>query len=181
MTLVRPGRADDAAGIARVHVETWRAAYAGMLPDTYLVGLSATRRAAHWASVLSGGGAEKVLVAEADDRIVGFVSCGPARRCAALKTRKTDGEVYTLYVLHDYQGMGLGRELLGAGFDRLIDGGFKAGVVWVLQPNPSRFFYEAMGGAAIGERVEKFAGVPVTEVAYGWEPLELSVMRRVGG
>ena len=179
--IVRAGGAADAAGIARVHVETWRAAYAGMLPDDYLIGLSATRRAAHWANVLTGRTPERVFVAEEDGAVVGFASCGPARRCAALKTRKSDGEVYTLYVLHDYQGIGLGRQLLASAFERLAENGCGAAVVWVLQSNPSRFFYEAMGGVALGEREEKFAGAMVTEVAYGWEPLALSVMKRVEG
>ena len=41
---IRPARLDDAAGIARLDVETWRAAYAGILATPYLVGLSAERR-----------------------------------------------------------------------------------------------------------------------------------------
>lgn len=181
---IRPAQPDDAAGIGRVHVETWRSTYAGMLPDSYLVGLSATRHAATWARTLNrpaGSKGESVLVAEDDGHVVGFVSGGAARPCKALKTERTDGEVYTLYVLPDYQGRGLGRELLATGFGHMADAGYTAAVIWVLQPNPSRFFYEAMGGVRIGEREEKFAGAPVLEVAYGWEPLALSVMKKVGG
>ena len=33
MTVIRPARAADAAAIGRIHVETWRDTYAGMLPD----------------------------------------------------------------------------------------------------------------------------------------------------
>ena len=46
--VLRPARPGDAAAIARVHVDTWRSTYAGLLPDRYLVTMSMTRRAAHW-------------------------------------------------------------------------------------------------------------------------------------
>ncbi|HNI60392.1 MAG TPA: GNAT family N-acetyltransferase, partial [Pseudomonadota bacterium] len=35
---VRPAGPDDAEAIARVHVETWRATYRGLVPDHYLLG-----------------------------------------------------------------------------------------------------------------------------------------------
>ena len=38
---IRRAQAGDAEAIARIHVETWRATYAGLLPDRYLVGMSA--------------------------------------------------------------------------------------------------------------------------------------------
>jgi len=40
MALIRRARADDAAGIAQVHVASWRSTYPGMVPDSYLLGLS---------------------------------------------------------------------------------------------------------------------------------------------
>jgi hypothetical protein len=45
-------------------------------------------------------------------------------------------------------------------------------MVWVLAANPARFFYEAMGGARAGERLEEFAGTQLEELAYGWPDLE---------
>ena len=40
---IRAATPMDAAGIAAVHVETWRATYAGILPDNYLVSQSVDR------------------------------------------------------------------------------------------------------------------------------------------
>ena len=34
--VLRAGRPDDGVGIARVHVEGWRAAYRGIVPDGFL-------------------------------------------------------------------------------------------------------------------------------------------------
>ena len=43
MPSVRPARPADAEAIARVYVETWRAAYVGLLPDRVLLDLSLER------------------------------------------------------------------------------------------------------------------------------------------
>ena len=45
MIAIRRARPSDAAAIGAVHVATWRSAYAGVLPEEYLAGLSAMRHA----------------------------------------------------------------------------------------------------------------------------------------
>jgi hypothetical protein len=41
----------------------------------------------------------------------------------------------------------------------------------VLADNPSRFFYERMGGKRAGERDEQLWGAKLHELAYGWDAL----------
>ena len=41
----------------------------------------------------------------------------------------------------------------------------------MLSGNPTRFFYERMGGQAVAEREERFAGIWLPEVAYAWPDL----------
>jgi hypothetical protein len=43
--------------------------------------------------------------------------------------------------------------------------------VWVLARNPSRRFYEALGGRAITEQQIERGGEPYVEIAYGWRDL----------
>ena len=100
-------------------------------------------------------------------RVVGFASCGPAVSGPA----GFAGEVYTLYVLPDWQERGVGRALLGACFAALRSAGLGSALIWVLADNPSRFFYEAMGGTRVGERDETLWGVVLHEAAYGWPDL----------
>ncbi len=159
-------------------METWRAAYAGLVPDSYLVGMTETGQAISWRRIIGGGGAN--LVAEARDaeggltdraqrrRLVGFGSCGP-RRVADLPYA---GEIYALYVAVDWQGRGLGRRLLGGLFGALLRAEVPDAYLWVLARNPSRFFYEAMGGQRVAERKERFAGTQLEEIAYAWPDLE---------
>ena len=56
MALIRRARADDAAGIAQVHVASWRSTYPGMVPDSYLLGLSTDAYTERWRAILSDHG-----------------------------------------------------------------------------------------------------------------------------
>jgi ribosomal protein S18 acetylase RimI-like enzyme len=175
MLFVRPATRADAGEIARIDVETWRMAYPGILPDKVLLELTPARIAAEWAAQL-GHRPEDVRVAEwSGAGIVGFGSCGTAR----LPVAELSGEVNTLYVAPDYQGRGVGRALLLALFRRLVASGHGSGVVWVLRSNPSRFFYERMGGKAVAHRRIAVRGEPIPALAYGWRNLAETV--RSGG
>lgn len=173
MIRIRAAGRADAQAIGKVHVETWRDAYAGILPDRVLLKMSADVEGGRWVRALERRA--RVLVAEdAHGRIVGFGSCGRARGSAL----SFAGEVYTLYVLPDCQGVGIGRRLLGALFDTLEKTGHGSALIWVLQENPSRFFYEAMGGRYVADREERLWGTVVTEAAYGWDSLSIPCSTR---
>ena len=45
---IRPAEVQDAAGIARVHVESWRSTYQGIFPESFLASLSVERRENYW-------------------------------------------------------------------------------------------------------------------------------------
>jgi GNAT superfamily N-acetyltransferase len=180
---IRRASAGDARAIARVHVECWRSAYAGIIPDKVMVDMSVDDKAAFWRRmVLRAGAREAVLIASVaesgDSRsdLVGFASSGPAdRRAGGYVPPGFDGEVQTLYVLPDWQEQGLGRALLCGSFRALRRAGFRSAFVWVLAQNQSRFFYEAMGARRIGERTETLWGVELPEIAYGWPDLAEAV------
>ncbi len=111
MIRIRRASRSDAAAIARVHVETWQSAYAGLLPNSMLAGMSDVRQAAWWTRLLADPGeARGVFVADDQDMgVVGFGSCGLVRdKPEGLDGREIRvGEVYTLYVEPDFQNMGL--------------------------------------------------------------------------
>jgi hypothetical protein len=160
---LRSAGLDDAAAIARVHVTTWRVAYAGVVPDAYLVDMTEVGQMRSWRRLLGRPQAEEtILVAEVESaaasandtggpQVVGFGSCGPSRPYGL----PYGGEVFTLYVAEDWQG----RDKRDA-------------VIWVLSANPARFFYEAVGGSAVAERKETFAGTLLDETGYAWPDLE---------
>jgi ribosomal protein S18 acetylase RimI-like enzyme len=182
MIRIRRARREDSSAIGRVHVETWQAAYAGLLPDAMLASMSDVRQSAWWSRLL-GDPREARGVFVADDEamgVVGFGSCGPVRDPpeGLDGTEARVGEVYTLYVEPDFQNQGLGRRLLDALFRQLKDEGCDCAVLWMLADNPTRFFYEGMGGQRVGHRVDTLAGRDVEEVAYAWRDLDMPLVRR---
>jgi hypothetical protein len=44
--------------------------------------------------------------------------------------------------------------------------------VWVLADNPSRGFYEKLGGKFVYEKAVRIGGIALREVAYGWEDIQ---------
>jgi ribosomal protein S18 acetylase RimI-like enzyme len=179
---IRRGTPKDAAAIGRVHVETWRSAYAGLLPDAMLARMSDVRQTAWWSRAL-GDPAEQRGIFVADDEemgVVGFGSCGPVREIpeGLDGTEQRVGEVFTLYVESDFQDQGLGRRLLDAMFRQLHADGFDTAILWMLAANPTRFFYEGLGGAVVGHRIDRMSGTEVEEVAYAWRDLEAPLIRR---
>jgi ribosomal protein S18 acetylase RimI-like enzyme len=163
---IRSARPEDARGIAKLDVETWRATYAGMLDASYLVGLLARRRELGWHNVILREPRDVRVAVGDGEAILGFGSCGPNRG-----DRRFAGEVFTLYVAPDWQNQGIGRRLLIALFRRLVAGGRSSAIVWVLRDNPSRFFYERLGGRQVTYKTLAFAGSAVEAVAYGWGDL----------
>ena len=182
MIRIRRARRDDATAIGRVHVETWQATYAGLLPDMMLAHMSDVRQSAWWSRALADPREARGIFVADDEAmgVVGFGSCGPVRDPpeGLDGTEQRVGEVYTLYVEPDFQDQGLGRRLLDAMFRQLHADRCDTAVLWMLADNPTRFFYEAMGGQFCGQRTDTMAGRDVDEVAYAWRDLETPLVRR---
>lgn len=144
---VRGAVLDDAFQIARIHVETWRAAYAHVFPLEYLAGLSIDERLQLWKQALSKE-FNNVYVAELDGRIGGFASAGPTED---EDDDAPQGELYAIYVDPPFWARGLGRALLARAEEALRQTGFADAGLWVLEDNPrARRFYEASGWTADG-------------------------------
>lgn len=172
---IREAVPDDIPGIARVHVDTWRTAYAGIVPAEHLAGMSYEQREARWRENLARQGDGRfTLVAEVDGTGVGFAGGGPERDGLS----GYDGELYGLYVLAERQRQGIGRALMLAVARRLVAAGYEAMILWVLRDNlKARAFYEAMGGQLTGEKIGTIGGADLVEVAYGWPDLALWASR----
>jgi len=131
---IRRANTNDAQGIAKVHIDTWRTTYHGILPDEFLSSLSYDRT-----TYLNPNSRDAVSVAEDESRnIVGFAICGPDRDNDPIYK----GELYGIYVLQKMQRRGIGRQLMLAAVQDLKSRGFSSMLVWVLADNPSRRFYE---------------------------------------
>lgn len=168
ISVVRPAEIEDAAAIARVHVDTWRTAYRGLLPDDYLASLDEAGYAERWRRTLAAGSSQ-VYVAEDDRQIVGFASGGMERAGEDGFT----GELYAIYVLDSAQGRGHGRRLVQAVVQGLRQMGLGDMIVWVLRDNhPARHFYERLGGVYVRNQPITIGSAELQEVSYGWRSLD---------
>lgn len=161
---IRPGLRSDAAAIAHVHVESWQHVYRDLLPSGVLQRRTYARRMLNWLQLLGSEPSSEVLVAETGDGLVGFASVGPNR----VGHVGYGGEIYTLYMLPEAQGQGIGRCLFEAGRDLLRQQGHRGLIVWVLAGNPAAGFYARMGGRVIDRRKSRLDDATVREIAYGW-------------
>lgn len=161
---VRAAAASDAEPVARLIVACWQETYAGLIPSEYLAAMAVDETAERWRSAIRSGG---VLVAESDE-VVGVGFSGPRRT----RMESYEGEFFALYVAGEHQGRGIGRRLMAAMSRGLLDQGVSRAFLWCLRDNPSRWFYERLGGHVVAQRVERFAGVDLDELAYGWLDLE---------
>ncbi len=180
MAIIGHATPRSAAAIARVYVETWRNAYAGLLPNRVLTSMSCERQASEWSWQIRNRveGQAVLVAAEVGHGVVGVTSLGPSRpqdRPLADVGDAAIGEVYTLYVLPEFQDRGIGRQLLAGAFSALIARDVGRAHVWSLRENPSRFFYERMGGKPVAERKQRLWGTDLPQIAYGWDDLKAAV------
>ena len=168
---IRLARAGDEVGIAVAHVQSWQETYSGLLPQSFLDSLSVDKRREMWQGVIARNaqpGARAVLLVAQDPSgaIVGFVSAGPDRTGDS----PARGELYAIYLLKGAQGRGAGRALLEEIAHALLSRGFESMRLWVLENNPTRRFYEKLGGRLQSETKKvEIGGVEVLEVAYQFD------------
>jgi RimJ/RimL family protein N-acetyltransferase len=168
MVTVRNAVVADAPRIARVQVRSWQVAYRGQIPQDYLDGLDVGERAEMWrgAAERADGAGRGVLVAEDDDRLLGFTSFSQTRDDDEDPERV--GEIFAIYLDPDAWGTGCGRELMSAALERLTAAGFGEATLWVLDTNArARRFYAAAGFAADGAvKVDDRGQFELREVRY---------------
>jgi GNAT superfamily N-acetyltransferase len=149
--MIRWASVADAEGMARVHVESWEAAYRGLMPDEVIDRLTVERRTAGWNQMLRDPEPRTaVFVAEHGGELVGLCGVGPTRDDDLDAERV--GEVRAIYVLPQHWGHGHGKNLMMESLDWLRSGGFAAAMLWVLDTNTiGREFYKE-GRLAVGPR-----------------------------
>ena len=167
MIRIREARSDDSAGLATVQVDSYRAAYASLLPQDYLAHFSYEEQEQDWRDWVSSHPRDVLYVAENDSgEIVGYALGRPG----SSDITPYDSELVALHVRHLHQRQGIGRQLVTTLARRLMQQGCSSLMLWVAEKNSSRLFYERLGGVLIGERTVQLGegDIRLAEVAYGW-------------
>ncbi len=167
--IIREAKLEDAEAISKVHVDSWRTTYQGIIPESYIARLSYQKRKERWTNMLSIGTVEKtdywVYVVENKKRqIIAFANGGLERNGDSIY----QGELYAVYILETYQRQGIGRKLIEKIAEKLSRSGLNSMLVWVLEDNPACQFYQALGGQQVDQQQIEFEGVKLNEIAYSW-------------
>jgi ribosomal protein S18 acetylase RimI-like enzyme len=161
---IRHAQPCDRGSIAAVQAESWRDAYAGLLPKEYLTGRLAQDLERHWSRVDIQPG-DVVLVAE-EDRVVGFVAvwCRP------------EPFVDNLHVKPAQRSRGVGSALMRAAARELIRQNQSSASLWVLESNRRALrFYERLGGVCSGRATKNLFGHELESLRVVWSDLTLIV------
>jgi ribosomal protein S18 acetylase RimI-like enzyme len=140
---VRPATIADAQRIAQIHVETWRAAYRGQMPDAVLDALDTDKRTIFWNNHLATQ-PHGILVVESEKVIIGFCDLVPSRDKDS--NPKQVGEIAAIYVQPEFWRKGAGGALCRFSLWAARLQKYISVTLWVLTSNvAARKFYETMG------------------------------------
>jgi ribosomal protein S18 acetylase RimI-like enzyme len=172
---IRDARIEDAPALADTVIIPIVTAFRGIVPAQCLAWLTREESIANWREWFEDDnqGGRFLLVAELESGLV--IGC-------ALGGPQTDdprfaGELYLLGVLPEYQGRGVGRDLVQAVAARLLYQGIPSMRVLVISVNPHRRFYEALGGQYVGEVPYDWNGVELQEALYGWPDISILLLK----
>lgn len=169
MFTVRKACYEDAAAIADIHVSSWKSTYTDLLEEKDLSNITYENRRALWETVLRIQKEEQLtFVVLNEEKMVGFISGGPERT----KKFNYDGEIYTIYLLDEFQKLGLGTRLLKVFSEGMKELGCQSILVWILKQNPSSRFYERYQANPVGEEVTTIGEGTYQETAYGWKNID---------
>jgi GNAT superfamily N-acetyltransferase len=197
MIRIRPAEAADARAVAQVRAQTWRTAYAGVIPDQTLAELTTPEevcREAHWRA---GHSMDGFLVAEATGpdataaeaapapdaaEVIGFAAFGPERGEDDRLSQPLPGppdhdraELYAVYVLPRHWSSGVGRALLDRALALAAEAGYADISLWLLEDNKrGRRFCEQAGFADTGEsaalsRLGGVSGIRFRRMVGDWQ------------
>jgi len=153
--VIREATAADVPALARLHVTTWNATYAPLL----MKGPSVAIRECQWREAFAKQDRSWFcfVVERPDGELVGFA-----------KGNRSDhsefgGELNKIYLLREYQRLGLGRRLLGEVARRFVSEGINSMWLFGDARNPSSRVWVALGA----EKTDDDPG----NGNYGWRDL----------
>lgn len=155
---------DDALNLAKVHIDSWRSAYNGLVPDSHLNNLDYEKRTQQFRKSLTHNN-EETYIFEQNGEILGFLTLGECRDEDL--DQKITGEIWGIYLAPEQWRKGIGTLIYRHGERLLESRGYRLIMLWVFGGNAqARKFYEAMGFIADGTSKTLMIGIPLEAVRY---------------
>lgn len=158
---LRQATPDDAEALVRMHTQAHEECYAHVLTEEFFAARResiASRAEQRRASLETSD--PRIIALDDTERVIGLADAGAARD----EDLSGELELYSIYVLKEAYGSGLGQALLDAAI------GHRAASLWVLEDNPrAQAFYRKNGFEPDGK---------VSTLPPNWESLPEIRMRR---
>lgn len=174
MFTIRHATYADSGDLAKIQVDSYRHAYAGILPDEYLAAFTYEEQTYDWQELLAKEQGFILLAAEDETGSVAGYALGHVGETGI---PQYDSELDALHVRYNDQRHGIGRALIAAMAGSLQAAGADSLMLWVLVQNPARALYERLGGQPLGRRAITLGeggaseDTVAEEVAYGWDDI----------
>lgn len=158
--VVREATSDDIPALARLHVKTWNDTYGSVVNPP-----SVQLRERQWREQFAKSDRSWFCFVIENSRreLVGFAK---GMSYASDDLPNYSGELNKIYLLREYQRLGLGRRLVGHVARRFLEQGVTTMVLFGTPQNPSCAFHEALEGEKLFAKNGAFHG------AYGWRDLQ---------
>lgn len=157
---IRQAVAGDISALAVLHAKAWSETYWNVRnPPTAQLREQQWRRQFE----VTDGNWFCLVVEDAKGRLVGFAKGLPYQHN---DLPEYTGELNMIYLLREYQRLGLGRQLIKEVARQFLRRGIHNMVLFGIPQNPSCKFHEAMGGKRLYTEGGLFHG------GYGWDDLQ---------
>ncbi|HEX6168963.1 MAG TPA: GNAT family N-acetyltransferase [Chitinophagaceae bacterium] len=149
----------DIPELGKLHAITWAETYNSKNPNIQL-------RQYQWQKAFKEENDDSwfcILVVNKKNKLVGFVK-GKINKDE--HSTQLHGDLNKIYLLNEYQRLGLGKKLFGIVVQRFLSKGVNDMVLFGVPQNPSCAFHEAMGGERLFSEKGTFDG------GYHWPDLK---------
>ena len=154
---IRDATANDIPKLAALHVQTWNETYFGSGPSVSI-------RENQWREIFKTSNNDWfILVVENNSKE--FIGFAYGKTYGHGDLPQYGGELNKIYLLKNYQRIGLGRKLFKHVVAKFMNIGITTMVLFGTPQNPSSHFHEAMGGKRLTDENEVFQG------GYSWSDL----------
>lgn len=158
--IIREATEADVSPLAALHVKTWSQTYWTVLhPPSYRI------REWQWKEQFkkNDGSWFCLLIDNGKGQLIGFAK---GKKYSHGDLPDFSGELNKIYILREYQRMGLGKRLIGQVGRKFLSLGITNMVLFGVAENPSCLFHEAMGGEKLYSKEGEFHG------GYCWRDLQ---------
>ena len=164
--LIRNIKEEDIEDVVDINIKGWKLAYKGIIEDEFLNNISREEKIEKRKMDYKENG---FIVATKNDKVVGF--CRYIDNInKTTETPEADCELRALYVKPELKRKGIGKKLFEYALNEFKNLGKRKMIIGCLKDNePSKKFYEKMGGSVIKERLIHIGNRDYEEVIFEYD------------